>query len=336
MLLPKFTTASSLIALLLTTGVTSSPSGIILKNTLKCVHDVLPPHATCVDQSLIHRYLNTISTTIDRLVVDIQIAVYNAGCPDMGQAEAEAVWAVEQCSHHLGDDDLRKVKRQAGKPAETTEAAATTAKGGPKTTLVAATTEPEAPTTEAKPTTATVAPTTSAQVETVTATTQPTTTAAPTSTTGTLPAKPSTCFTTSMVDITTCPIISTGASSGKKGSCYPTSVPTSVCAPGLICRSDQQGNPSCMYADTKFSTAGVIIALFFAVTVTATACLLIFFSCKEKKKNKALIRMREAEAIALEAKKANMKVTVREMDGPGEDGRPLMDRGYPGQDPFRG
>lgn len=93
-----------------------------------------------------------------------------------------------------------------------------------------------------------------------------------------------------------------------------------------------------MYADTKFTTAGLIVALFFAVTVTGTACLMIFFSCKEKREHKALARIREAEAIALDAKKGNTQVTVKEVDGPEEDGRPLMDRGYAGygQDPFRG
>jgi hypothetical protein len=330
-------TASSLIAILL---LASDVSARTVEFRLQCIRTDnrhIIAQTACGDKGSIAYCLGNLQPTVwDALVKQVETCYVNAGCNE-AEAEVETLWTLSQCDPAKeGGVDLRK--RQAGKASDTeTEATnqpATTAKAGPKTTLVAATTEP-APTTEQAATT-TQATTSSTAAQTVVSTTQtttsPTTTAAQVGLAHT--GRPLQCFTTSLMSVNSCPIQSTGSKSGHVMSCFPTTVPTSVCAAGLICDLDGNGNPSCMYAYTKFDTSGVIIAIFFAVAMTAAIALIATLCCREKRQQKRA----EAAAIAREAQllsaKAGMGVTVTEVrdPSPGEDRRPLMneDMGYGG------
>ncbi|KAH8912166.1 hypothetical protein BR93DRAFT_963360 [Coniochaeta sp. PMI_546] len=339
--------ASSLIALLV---LTSGVSARTLEYRLQCLrsdnHHIIEQTA-CGDEGSIAYCLGNLQPTAwDALVKQVETCYVNAGCNE-AEAGVETLWTLSQCdpAKERGAD-LRK--RQAAKASDTETAApnkpATTAKAGPKTTLVAATTEPaptteKAATTEQAATTTTQATTSSTEAETTSATTQDT--SSPTTATATAAAaglahsgRPLQCFTTSLVPVTSCPIQSTGSRSGHAMSCFPTTVPTSVCAEGLICDLDGNGNPSCMYAYTNFDAAGVVIAIFFAVAVTAAVALIATLCCREKRQQKRA----EAAAIAKEAQllsaKARMGVSVAEVrdPSPGEDRRPLMneDMGYGG------
>lgn len=284
------------------------------------------------------------------LTRQLESCLVNAGCSE-GEADVEAGLALAQCDldtlRDTVDADLRR--RQAAKASETeTQTTAnkptTTAKSGPKTTLVAATTEPAAETTTEKPTTAATTTTTSPSTETTTApdtsvSTPPpaTTTAAPALGLGLAHSgRPPVCFTTSLSSVTSCPVQSTGSLSGHAMSCFPTTIPTAVCAAGLICNLDANGSPSCMYAYTKFDTAGIAIAIFFAVAVTGAIGLIVTMCCRERRVQRRLARAMEAADIAHEAqfakygapgRKTPPGITVAQVNerGAEKDWQPLME-----------
>jgi len=143
----------------------------------------------------------------------------------------------------------------------------------------------------------------------------------------TAPASPSTltCFTETSIDITSCPLQTTGAGAGKKLSCFPTVVPSSVCADGLICQIDAQGNPSCMNKQSKLPLEGIIIAIIFASFIVVSVVSICFFCCKERRQQNRLIRAAEAAKIATEAK-TQAKVDAMKAGNRGGGASDGMDR----------
>ncbi|KAK4191927.1 hypothetical protein QBC35DRAFT_447720 [Podospora australis] len=109
---------------------------------------------------------------------------------------------------------------------------------------------------------------------------------------------PSPCFTETTVTITQCPTDSAGK---KTGQCTPTPSPSQVCREGLICRSDNQGNPSCMYKHSKLDIGGIIIAIFFAVAVVISVFTICFMCCRERQAQTRLEKAAEAAKIAKES-----------------------------------
>ncbi|KAK0627284.1 hypothetical protein B0T14DRAFT_423150 [Immersiella caudata] len=147
-------------------------------------------------------------------------------------------------------------------------------------------------------------------------------------TTAAIPTSTLTCFTETSVEITSCPVQTTGGDSGKKLSCFPTVVPSSVCADGLICQVDGQGNPSCMVKQSKLPLEGIIIAIVFASFIAVSVISICFFCCRERRQQNRLIRAAEAAKIAQEAKTQAMidakKSASRSVSGGGADRTPLM------------
>lgn len=320
---------SSLITLLV---LASAVSARTLDHRLQCLrtdnHQIIE-QTTCGDKGSIAYCLGVLQPTTahDILVSQLQSCFVNAGC-DEAEAEAETLRALSQCdpAEKGREDDLRR--RQATTETAAANKPATTAKAGPKTTLVAATTEP-AETTEKATTTAEAATTTEAttSAEPTTATTPSTTSSSSRSATTASAAanqvglahtgRPLQCFTTTLVPTSSCPIQSTGSRSGQALSCFPTTAPTSVCAAGLICDLDRSGNPSCMYAYNHFDAAGVVVAIFFAVAVTGAAALVITLCCRDRRRQKraeAIAVAREARVIMGDAKEEDRRLLV------GEDG----------------
>ena len=279
-------------------------------------------------------------TARNALLQQVETCYLNAGC-DEAESKLEATRTLAECDEA---EDLRKRQGAKATDAETeTEAAttankpATTAKSNPKTTLVAGTTE-EAKTTEktTTPPTKAAATTSSTSTESTPSSTttsssssssSPTTTTSQPATTTAAPGlglahsgRPLVCFTTSLHSTTTCPIQSTGSAKGHALSCFPTAIPTSVCADGLICQQDDDGNGTCMYAYTKFDAAGVVIAIFFAVAVTGAVALIATLCCRERRAHKrAAAAAIAAEARRMAGKAGVASIGVEEVDA-GEEG----------------
>ncbi|KAH6631456.1 hypothetical protein F5144DRAFT_219458 [Chaetomium tenue] len=148
------------------------------------------------------------------------------------------------------------------------------------------------------------------------------------------PSSPSPCFTESSTEITTCPTQTTGAESGKKLSCFPTAMTTPKCRDGLICQSDAQGNPSCMYKNSALGVDGIIIAAVFAGAIVVAIGSICFLCCRERSEHRRTERAAEAARIAKEAKtqatvaakRAGTSVTGG-VSGPAVEGQPLMYQG---------
>ncbi|KAK3988205.1 hypothetical protein QBC44DRAFT_104747 [Cladorrhinum sp. PSN332] len=142
---------------------------------------------------------------------------------------------------------------------------------------------------------------------------------------------PSPCFTDELTTITQC----TSNDQGSK-SCFPTASPSAVCRKDLICRIDNQGNPSCMVRNSAMGIAGIIIAIGFACALVVSVFGICFFCCKERKEQTRLEKAAEAAKIAKEAKAAtaaakrpgrNVTGGVGESGVQASQGQPLMYEG---------
>ncbi|KAK4466190.1 hypothetical protein QBC42DRAFT_90430 [Cladorrhinum samala] len=112
-------------------------------------------------------------------------------------------------------------------------------------------------------------------------------------------ASPSPCFTDQMVTITSC----TTANGGAK-TCFPAPSPSAVCRADLICKQDNQGNPSCMYKQSGMGWGGIVIAICFATALVVSVFSICFLCCKERREQTRLEKAKEAANIAKEAKTA--------------------------------
>ncbi|KAK3324112.1 hypothetical protein B0T19DRAFT_221915 [Cercophora scortea] len=257
-------------ALLLSGGALSAATASVddpqaTSQILECLHSrshELSTAASCGDVGSINYCLSHATTPTTPLTSLLETCFINAGCT-AAEARIEAFWTLHRCETPASDLRRRRANPLAAIPREAA------ALPPPLITLAAR-----------QDTTATPTP------------------AAATTTN----ASPSPCFTTTDVSISSCPTQSTGSDAGKKLSCFPTTVPSSVCAAGLICHSDAQGNPSCMYRQSELGTAGIIIAIVFAVAISASICAICFLCCRESRVQKRLERAAEAAKIAKEAK----------------------------------
>ncbi|KAM5354467.1 hypothetical protein ACJ41O_001114 [Fusarium nematophilum] len=109
------------------------------------------------------------------------------------------------------------------------------------------------------------------------------------------------CFSTGKKETTECPVETT---SGKTttGKCTDTTVTTSKCAADYICTLDSSNNDICMKKQ-EMDTAGIIIAICFAVAVALMTGYLTFMCCRDRKEQKRLIAKSEAVALARAATK---------------------------------
>lgn len=133
------------------------------------------------------------------------------------------------------------------------------------------------------------------------------------------PKSPLICLTKSDKSIQSCPTQSTGTASGKKLPCFETSVPVDVCVEGLICRNENGQGISCMYKQSSLDTAGIVMAIYFAATISLSICGLCFFCCRERRTQKKLERAAEAAKIAKEAKTSAMVANKRANAAPAHD-----------------
>lgn len=150
------------------------------------------------------------------------------------------------------------------------------------------------------------------------------------------PSSPSPCFVDTTTEITSCPTQTTGSDAGKKLSCFPTVMVTPKCRDGVICKSDAQGNPSCMYKHSTLGLDGIIISAVFAGAIAVSIIAICFMCCRERSEHRRIERAAEAARIAKEAKtqatvagkRAGQSVTGG-VSGPAVEGQPLMSQGAP-------
>lgn len=302
------TRASSLIALLV---LASSISARTPEYRLQCLStgsSETTGIASCGDKNWIASCLGNLQTTAsEALLSQVETCFLKAGC-DEAEAGTEAAKALTRCDSAQDGADLRK-RGGVVEGRDTTQSAPATV--APVTTAAAATNR--------------------AVVRAAATTTRPLGLAHS--------GRPIVCYTTSLQTVNVCPVQSTGPSSGHVLSCFPTMVPTSACAPGLICVKDSDGNPSCMFAYNGFDAAGIAVATFFAAAVASAVALIATLCYREKRARK------RAEAATLAAEAKMLKEEDRDRDeaagasvagvrrGPGGDpGRPLMHGDVGGDD----
>lgn len=242
---------------------------------------------------------------------DLEACFVNAGCT-ADEAAIEAIWTLRRCESPENLSDLRK--RQKNQPSENTDTDTPTSAESTQEAATSKATEKTTAKTPAKTTAETTAETPSKtdQPSTTDQPTQTSATSADDSTTATAGGSTTsdqsttgtqlTCIITTTISTSFCPIQTTGPSSGQTLPCFPTQVSFPTCSPGLYCSTDNHGNPTCMVFDNTLDTAGVIVALFFSVAITAAIALITFLCCRDKALQRKQAAKAEAAAIAKAAK----------------------------------
>ncbi|KAK3306465.1 uncharacterized protein B0T15DRAFT_141276 [Chaetomium strumarium] len=274
---------------------------------LECLHtrsEELASVASCGDKgSLNYCFSNLpIATQPEALSGELERCFNSAGCTP-AESQIEAYWVQKRCE--TPTNDLRRGRRQPDN----------------EDSLAAAAKEPLMAARNPMPA--------------ITAMVVPRQTTAATTAATTNPASPSPCFSDTTSSITSCPLQTTGTDAGKKLSCFPTVLTSAVCRDGLICTSDKQGNPSCMYKHSSLGVDGTIIAIIFASAIVISIVSICFLCCRERREHKRIERAAEAARIAKEAKTATATAkrpgtSITGMGGsPVVEGQPLMNQGPP-------
>lgn len=241
---------------------------------LECLYtrsQELSKAASCGYQDSLNNCFSHIPlTTIpEALISEVEKCFVNAGCTD-AEAEIEAFWVLQQCDKPT--PDLRRNLRGGSDPAKPViarEPLGAMAARAAMPVVTAAMHEPR-------------------QANDAT----------PVTTTNERASSPSPCFTDKPTSVKICP----SQPPGSKLTCHYQETTVPVCREELICRSDNQGNPSCMWKQTEFGTDGTIIAIIFASAVAISIVSVCFMCCKERREQTRLRKEAEAAKIAKEAK----------------------------------
>lgn len=89
------------------------------------------------------------------------------------------------------------------------------------------------------------------------------------------------CFTTTTVETMVCDVTDGGRL--RTHMCVPTRVPSSDCAPGLMCTIDANHQDICMVMQTSPDTGGIIVAVIFAGLFALGLGALTFLCCRESR-----------------------------------------------------
>ncbi|KAK4655523.1 hypothetical protein QC762_303097 [Podospora pseudocomata] len=120
------------------------------------------------------------------------------------------------------------------------------------------------------------------------------------------PESPSPCFTEVVTTTTSCVAI---------GECTSGPHTSLVCHADYICRSDSQGNPSCMYRESSLGVAGTIIAICFAAALVISVFSICFLCCRERREQTRLEKAAEAQKLLKESKVASKRPNGRNVTG---------------------
>lgn len=105
-----------------------------------------------------------------------------------------------------------------------------------------------------------------------------------------------TCLATSMISTSFCGIL-TQDGSRTTLPCVPTTTPSTYCAPGLLCQTQEAGHTTCMKRDAGLTTSGLIVAIVFGAALASCIAALIFFVCRTKRARKQQERMLQAQMV---------------------------------------
>ncbi|KAI1133200.1 hypothetical protein F5Y10DRAFT_131215 [Nemania abortiva] len=126
---------------------------------------------------------------------------------------------------------------------------------------------------------------------------------------------PSECSTARMISTTVCPVTSLGKDNFSNLPCTSTILATIECAATNICFDDG----SCTPRDSPISASGIVVAIIFALAVTAVVAVLLFFYAKERKarriaREEAEKTKRESEQKAAEESQKKLAKILVERD----------------------
>jgi hypothetical protein len=244
-----------------------------------------------------------LSTPPEALVQELERCFVSAGCTS-AESKIEGAWVMRRCD--AGSPDLRRARHQPDSD-DPLLVAAKDPQLGPRDALPAMT--------------AMVLP-------------RQTTAGAATATGSNTLTSPSPCFTDSTTSTTTCPVQTTGPDAGKRLACSTIVITSAVCREGLICKSDSEGNPSCMYKQSALGVDGIIIAVVFAGALFVGLLSVCILCCRERAEHQRLERAAEAARIAKEAKAQATAAAKRPglsvtgpVSSPAVEGQPLMYQG---------
>ncbi|KAL2018501.1 hypothetical protein VTK56DRAFT_786 [Thermocarpiscus australiensis] len=289
-----------LTSLLLASGASTSAS------RLECLHTrsrELATAAACGNQDSLDYCFShlSLSAPAETLLQELERCFSSAGCTAV-EAEIESFWVLRRCD--APQSDLRRARRGQEIP-DRDRSLAVAREALP---LAGITAMPARRQDTAATTTAAAATNNS----------------------------PSPCFTDTTSTVTTCAIQTTGAESGKM-SCFPTVLTSPVCREGLICRQDNQGNPSCMYKQSAPGVDGIVIAIVFASAIVISVLSICVLCCRERRQHRRIERAAEAARIAKEAKtqatvaaKRPGAAVTAQASSPVVEGQPLMYQTGPG------
>ncbi|RAL63831.1 hypothetical protein DID88_003474 [Monilinia fructigena] len=218
-----------------------------------------------------------------------------AGGCDAIDSTVSAVWFSYECNDRQGPveevmkEDLRKRATESSSTSESTTSSSTTTSAS--TTAATTTSDASSTTATSSSTTASAAASTTASTASSTSGTTTSTTSSGTGTsTSTL-----VCSTTSYYSTSVCSY-GTGTSTGVTLGCVTTSVAgASTCAAGVLCTTAASGDDVCMLIDDTLTTSGLVVTIFFAVSISAFIIALIIIGIKDRAAAKKL----KAERIAL-------------------------------------
>ncbi|KAF4976038.1 hypothetical protein FZEAL_7256 [Fusarium zealandicum] len=137
------------------------------------------------------------------------------------------------------------------------------------------------------------------------------------------------CFTTTKTSTESCPL-ETKDGHVKTVTCFSTDITTSECSEKMICTTDASHNDICM-EKVEIDTAGIIIAICFAVGAALMIGYLTFMCCRDKKEQKRLVAKAETVALARAATKkqraAQRQPLIRNASGTSNPaGNPFQDQ----------
>jgi hypothetical protein len=109
------------------------------------------------------------------------------------------------------------------------------------------------------------------------------------------------CFVVRDVDTSVCPPTTTDGRTTSE--CTSTRMASSSCSPGLTCSLASSGTNVCMELQNSLDTAGIIIAIVFAVAIALGVGTITYLCCRDRRETKRLTAKAEATALARAATK---------------------------------
>ncbi|KAI9644751.1 hypothetical protein NHQ30_006778 [Ciborinia camelliae] len=335
------------------TGIVSAyeslvPDGCIQGN----FHDLVIRNSCGDDLSIV----KCLAEDVDLRRLDQIEQCFIAGGCDAIDSTVSAVWFSYECNDRQGSieevmkEDLRKRATETSSTSESTTASttskassSTSSSSSSDTTTAATTTTSTSTTASSSSNSAASSTTATSSSSTITSASASTTSSKTSSTSGTTSSATTSgssgtgsstsslaCSTTSFYSTSVCSY-GTGKSTGVTLGCATTSASSVTCAPGVLCTTSTSGDDVCMLIDNTLTTSGLVVTIFFSVSLGCFILGLLIMGIKDRQAAKKLEAEREAllDAESEEATQSYSQTrskSVRQPDafGHSEAGLPLI------------